>query len=283
MKPTDLHESVSRAYTEALRRSREQGGGCCGAPAPCCDPTATSAIASLAGYGTSAQAYAEAAGSSFGCGNPLAFAEVRPGQTVVDLGSGAGLDLLLAAERVGPGGRVIGVDMTPAMIEAARASVTAAGHTHVEVREGLIEALPLPAGSADWVISNCVINLSPDKPKVFSEIFRILAPGGRFAISDIVVEALPTELRGHAAAYAACVAGAISEADYLAGLRAAGLVDVEVEERLVYDAEQIRGIIASDLDDLGGDACLSARVDRHLPALAGKVWSARFTGGKPRP
>jgi arsenite methyltransferase len=285
MNPSDLHESVSRAYTEALRRSREQeGGGCCGAQAPCCGTAANpaSTTAGLAGYDAAADAYADAAGSSFGCGNPLAFAEVRPGQTVVDLGSGAGLDLLLAAERVGPRGRVIGVDMTPAMIEAARASAAAAGHENVEVREGFIENLPLSSGSADWVISNCVINLSPDKPRVFSEISRVLAPGGRFSISDIVVESLPAELRGHAVAYAACVAGAISEDDYLAGLRAAGLVDVEVTERLVYDAEQIRGIVASDLDNLGGDASLSALLDRHLPALAGKVWSAKITGRKPR-
>ena len=133
--------------------------------------------------------------------------------------------------------------MTDAMIEAARANAERAGFDQVEVRKGLIEELPLDADEADWVISNCVINLSPEKERVFAEVHRVLKPGGRFSISDIVVEELPEALRSHAAAYAACVAGAIPEAQYVAGLRAAGLLDVEVSERLVYSAVEIRGIV----------------------------------------
>ena len=128
-----------------------------------------------------------AEGSSFGCGNPFAFSKIKPGDTVVDLGSGAGLDLLLAAERTGPSGDVIGIDMTDEMIEVARANIAKAGHDHVEVRHGLIESLPIESASVDWVISNCVVNLSPDKPRVFAEIARVLRPGGRMLISDIVV------------------------------------------------------------------------------------------------
>ena len=187
---------------------------------------------------------------SFGCGNPLAFAEVKPGETVVDLGSGPGFDLIQAAKRVGPSGLVIGVDMTDAMIEEARRNAARAGFANIEVRKGLIENLPVAAGSVDWVISNCVINLSPEKPRVFAEIARVLRPGGRFRISDIVVESLPEWIRTNAAAYAACVAGAIPEREYVAGLEAAGLVDVKVESRLVYDAAQIRSLVDHDLSEL---------------------------------
>jgi arsenite methyltransferase len=270
MKPNDTHETVQRAYTEALRRSQGAGGGCCPGP--------TSTAAASAGYDEAAAPYAEVARSSFGCGNPLAFSEVRTGQTVLDLGAGAGLDLLLAAERVGPAGRVIGIDMTDAMIETARRNAAAAGHHQIEVRKGLIESLPVDDASVDWVISNCVINLSPDKPRVFAEIARMLAPGGHFSISDIVAESLPAALRDSDVAYAACIAGAISEPDYVAGLRAAGLVDVEVTERLVYDADQLRGLVGSDLENLGLDPAL---LTAHLDDVVGKVWSAKITGRRP--
>lgn len=268
---------VARAYTTALERSlagtAESACGC-----GCADTAGVAARS--AGYGTEAADHAEAAVSSFGCGNPLAFAGVEPGQTVVDLGSGAGFDLLIAAEKVGPDGRVIGVDMTDAMIERARANAASRGFDQVEVRKGLIEALPLADASADWVISNCVINLSPEKHRVFAEIHRVLKPGGRFSISDIVVEELPPALRDNAAAYAACIAGAIREERYVAGLESAGLVDVAVDERTVYDAEQLRGIVGSDLESFGLAA--DAFGDDVYAAAAGKVWSARFTGRRPQ-
>ncbi len=215
--------------------------------------------------------------TSFGCGNPLAFADVQPGETVVDLGSGAGYDLMVAASKVGPDGHVIGVDMTDAMIEAARANASRAGMLQVEVRKGLIEELPIADGTADWVISNCVINLSPEKHRAFEEIERVLKPGGRFSISDIVVEDLPAEIRSHAKAYAACVAGAIPENRYVAGLMAAGMTEVEVSERQVYTADQIRSFIGAEIEHLG---LTPEDLEARLGALEGNIWSARFRGRK---
>jgi SAM-dependent methyltransferase len=267
-----LRAEVSRAYESALERSKKSQGGCCSPTIPAGE------AAKLAGYDEElANAPEGAVRSSFGCGNPVAFAELAEGQTVLDLGSGAGLDLILAARRVGPTGRVIGVDMTDAMLEAARENVAEAGLSDVvELRAGIIEELPVEDASVDLVVSNCVINLSPDKPAVFRELARVLKPGGRFSISDIMVEELPDWLRNHAAARAACIGGAISEADYVAGLEAAGLSDVHVAERLVYDADGLRGITGSDFDDLGVGR---DELERAVNDLAGKVWSARLTGG----
>jgi len=272
-----VRETVSKAYSEALKRSTES---CC-APACCAPPTdipAPAVAVRTAGYGDELTTHATAAASSFGCGNPLAFADVQEGATVVDLGSGAGFDLLIAAEKVGPEGRVIGVDMTDDMIAAARRNTLNAGATQVEVRKGIIEELPVRDGEADWVISNCVVNLSPEKHRVFAEIARVLKPSGRIRISDIVVEELPQWVREHPAAYAACVAGAIPEAEYLQGLRAAGLVDVEVAERFVYDADQILGMINNDIANPGiDDDTLAAGVQQ----VEGKIWSASIVGRLP--
>jgi SAM-dependent methyltransferase len=269
----DVHEQVSRAYEKALELSRQGGGGCCGgAKAP------ASHAAALAGYGAETARYAETAASSFGCGNPLALSGVGRGQTVLDLGSGAGLDLLIAADRVGAEGRVLGVDMTDAMVAASREAARRAGHANVEVRKGRIEHLPVEDASVDWVISNCVVNLSPDKPAVFAEIARVLKPGGRLSISDIVAEDLDAALRASAEAYAACIGGAISEAEYVRGLEGAGLVEVEVAERLVYDAQQLSALVGADLEGPGGDA---RTLEAATAKAAGKVWSARFTARKP--
>jgi SAM-dependent methyltransferase len=269
----EVRAQVSDAYKAAITQAR----GCCGGGTACGDRDALAGVAAkLAGYGEEAREHAEV--SSFGCGNPLAFAGVEAGQTVLDLGSGAGFDLLIAAKKVGPEGKVIGVDMTDSMIEAARKNAARAGYEQIEIRKGIIEEMPVEDASVDWVISNCVINLSPEKERVFSEIHRVLRPGGRFSISDIVTEELPAEIRQHAAAYAACVAGAISEASYVAGLEKAGLVDVEVAERLVYSAAQIRELVGSDLESFGIDPSL---LDGYLDQLEGKVWSAKLTGRRP--
>jgi SAM-dependent methyltransferase len=164
-----------------------------------------------------------------GCGNPLALASITPGETVLDLGSGAGFDAFLAAARVGPAGRVIGVDMTPQMIEKAKANAVQNGYENVEFRLGDIEQLPVADASVDLIISNCVLNLVPDKTKAFREIARVLKPGGRIAISDIVLDKLlPKELLDKPESYTGCISGAITRAEYLHGLQAAGLVDVEV-------------------------------------------------------
>ncbi|MCP4661329.1 MAG: arsenite methyltransferase [bacterium] len=274
---SEVREEVSRAYTQAVEKVPEGRSSCC-APSSCCTTIPAGVAAQQAGYGEElTEVPSSAASSSFGCGNPLAFAGVRPGDTVLDLGSGAGLDLLIAARKVGEDGKVIGIDMTDAMIETANRNIEQAGVTNVEVRKGLIEDLPVEDASVDWVISNCVINLSPEKEQVFREISRVLKPGGRISISDIVAEKLPDWLREQAAAYSACIGGAISEDAYRAGLEEAGLTEVEVDERVVYDAAQLRGIVASDLEALGATTEI---LDAGIEQAAGKVWSAKFTGRK---
>ena len=296
---TDIREEVSKAYSDAIRRNQDKkkgatSSGCCSGALPrkpevthvpsCCGGSATAkgepvaVAAQTAGYTEEAERYGDAADSSFGCGNPLAFAGVTEGQTVVDLGSGAGLDLLIAADKVGKSGQVIGIDMTDDMIEVAQKNIAKSGHENIEIRKGFIESLPVEDGSVDWVISNCVINLSPDKPKVFQEIARVLKPGGQFSISDIVVKELPDWIREQAAAYAACVAGAVSEEEYLAGLEAAGLEGIKVTERLVYEADQIRAMIDNDLASFGIDPKV---VDVGLAQVEGNVWSAKVVGRKP--
>ena len=283
-----IREDVSAAYTKAARSATGCCGGgtqatsCCGAPEP------AGITARTAGYTLEelSSIPIDAALTSFGCGNPLAYSQVKPGQVVLDLGSGAGIDILLAGRVVGPEGRVIGVDMTDEMIERAQQNIASSGLSHVEVRKGIIEALPVEDNTVDWVISNCVINLSPEKSKVFSEIHRVLRPGGQISISDIVVQELPDWVRGSAVMYNSCVAGAVSEEAYLDGLRQAGLEQVSVTERLVYDANQLAAFIGSEVDGLAGDGEVQQLIAAAggLPAiteaLAGKIWSAKFAGTK---
>lgn len=284
-KAEQVRDRISEAYGAAVTKS--SGASCCGDLAK--------VTAADIGY-TDDQLGAppeDVLGSSFGCGNPLAFSQVAEGETVLDLGSGAGLDLLVAAKKVGPSGHVIGVDMTDAMIEKARATITAVGLANVEVRKGVIEELPVEDASVDWVISNCVINLSMDKDAVFAEIYRVLKPGGRVQVSDIVMEsdALPEWIGDHpeilADLHNACIAGAVSETDYVSGLSAAGMVDVQVSERLIYDRSQIAGFV--DLEDLpvnipapsAGDILSADRFTELIEALTGKVWSGKFKARKP--
>ena len=280
---SSIRDGVARDYARAV--TGKVGGGCCGGK-----PAQKGTVAELAGYTDQELAGlpAEAVVNSFGCGNPLAFSSVREGQVVLDLGSGAGIDLLLAGRKVGPTGRVIGVDMTDEMIAKARENIAASGLTNVEVRKGIIEALPVDTASVDWVISNCVINLSPEKPRVFREIARVLKQGGTMVVSDIVAESLPPEVLSSAALYSSCVAGAISEQDYIAGLKEAGLADVEVLGRLVYDRHQLEGFISSELAELkgAGPSCCGGAsggaVARDLGArLQGKIWSLKVKARKP--
>ena len=278
---THIRGEVSRSYAKKVTSTT--GAGCCSSPAT------PGVIAELAGY-TNEQLVAlppDAVASSFGCGNPVAFAEVQPGQVVVDLGSGAGIDLLLAAKKVGPEGRVIGIDMTDEMIERARQNAADAGLTNVEVRKGIIEELPVESGTVDWVISNCVINLSPEKDRVFAEIARVLKPGGAMLVSDIIVEELPDWARDSQALYSACVSGAVREEEYLEGLRAAGMTAVEIKERQTFGADQIAACVTED--DLGAESCASGCCGSEMPreavlqlaeSLADKVWSARIYAEK---
>jgi N-acetylglutamate synthase-like GNAT family acetyltransferase/SAM-dependent methyltransferase len=240
-------------------------------------------LVKTAGYGEGelSSLPADAVQNSFGCGNPLAFAGVEAGQVVLDIGSGAGIDCLIAAEKVGSAGRVIGLDMTPEMIERARRNAREAGASNVEFRLGDAEKMPVDDASVDWVISNCVINLSPDKPAVFREISRVLKPGGRISISDIVAEDLPAAIRDSRDAWTGCLAGAISEVEYVRGLEAAGLRGVRASSRLVYDASQLQGLFGDSACGLTPGTC--GDIGPLADAAAGKIWSAKFEGVKPHP
>jgi len=221
-------DEVRKGVSEAYARAVSQPAGCCcgGAPEP------KGVTAKLGGYSPEELMAlpADAVVNSFGCGNPVAMS--GEGQVVLDLGAGAGIDLLLAARRVGASGRVIGVDMTDAMIEKARENIRRAGLANVEVRKGVIEELPVESASVDWVISNCVINLSTDKPQVFREAFRVLKNGGRLAVSDMVASAeIPAEIKGDIAQFAACVAGAASVDAVHAMLKDAGFADIRIRPK----------------------------------------------------
>jgi arsenite methyltransferase len=232
-----LRESVRDRYVAAATAVT---GASSGVGAACCGPTAAlTAVgdpsqvevfgAALYTGGETEDLPAEAVLASLGCGNPLAVADLREGERVLDLGSGGGIDVLLSARRVGPTGFVYGVDMTAEMLQLARANAATAGATNVEFLEGLIEAVPLPDAAVDVVISNCVVNLSTDKPAVLAEMFRVLAPGGRIGISDVVAEdELSAADRAQRGSYVGCIAGAMSRSEYLEGLTAAGFIDPEV-------------------------------------------------------
>jgi ubiquinone/menaquinone biosynthesis C-methylase UbiE len=279
-----IHDRVQEAYTAAVKAP---GTGCCSETSCCGGEVEQKGVAAKAAGYTAEQLASlpqDTVVNSFGCGNPVAFADVEEGETVLDLGSGAGIDLLLAAQRVGPSGRVIGVDMTDEMIDRARQAIASSGFGNIEVRKGIIEKLPVEDNSVDLVISNCVINLSPEKDKVFAEIHRVLKPGGRMRVSDIVVERLPRWMRSIPSVYESCVGGAVSEATYLGGLRDAGLEDAEVSERLVYDINQVANLVLSELPAWWKSAIKTLRltgVVRWLArSVAGRVWSARFLARK---
>jgi arsenite methyltransferase len=229
--PNELREAVRAGYA-ALATGVAEGGGCCGGGA--CAGTQPVEIG--ADFGSALYAEddrealpAEAVAASLGCGNPTAVAELRAGERVLDLGSGGGIDVLLSARRVGPAGRVYGLDMTEEMLALARSNARQAGVTNVEFLKGTIEEIPLPAGTIDVVISNCVINLSVDKPAVFAETFRVLAPGGRIGISDVVADdALTPAQRAERGDYVGCIAGALSFAEYREGLARAGFAEISL-------------------------------------------------------
>jgi arsenite methyltransferase len=240
-----VHDAVRARYAEAARAASTATTleeAACGseAIASCCGPAdaaGSCCSGDVAGFGPELYALTDRAGlpdaavlASLGCGNPIAVAELREGETVLDLGSGGGIDVLLSARRVGPTGRAIGLDMTDEMLMLARRNATDAGATNVEFVKGTIEAMPIPADSVDVVISNCVINLAADKPAVFAEIARVLRPGGRVGVSDIVADDLLTPAqRAERGSYVGCIAGALSFREYRDGLRAAGLTDIEIQ------------------------------------------------------
>ena len=242
---------------------------CCGpAACGCGDPISSNLYSERETAGLPAGAVA----ASLGCGNPTALIALEPGQTVLDLGSGGGIDVLLSAKRVGPAGKVYGLDMTDEMLALARENQRQAGATNVEFLKGTIEAIPLPDNSVDVIISNCVINLSADKDAVLREAFRVLKPGGRFAVSDVVVRGdMPPEVRRHMELWVGCIAGALEENEYASKLRRAGFGDVELEPWRTYKVEDARTF----LTEAGLD------VDRLAPEVDGRVASSFIRARKP--
>lgn len=239
---TDVKQIVKRRYGQAAVQAQSGAGSCC-SPG-CCDPTQT-ITKDLYSLDQMAELPEKAVLASLGCGNPTALAELSPGETVLDLGSGGGIDVLLSAKRVGPEGKAYGLDMTDEMLALARENQAKAGMRNVEFLKGEIENIPLPDNSVDVVISNCVINLSADKDRVLSEAFRVLKPGGRFAVSDIVVLGdVPLEIRRSLELWAGCVAGALHRDEYRSKLTAAGFDNVSIEPTRIYGGQRVRDIIA---------------------------------------
>jgi SAM-dependent methyltransferase len=242
---TDLKDIVRARYGEAASRVRAGSSGCCGsgASSSCCDPI-TSNLYDAAQAGEVPGAALEA---SLGCGNPTALAELKPGETVLDLGSGGGIDVILSARRVGPTGMAYGLDMTDEMLALAEENKRKSGLANVAFLKGDIENIPLPANTVDVIISNCVINLAGDKEKVLREAFRVLKPGGRFAVSDVVVRGtVPDALRKSMELWVGCIAGALSEDDYRAKLAAAGFDGIDIEVTRVYGVEDARAFLAAE-------------------------------------
>jgi arsenite methyltransferase len=269
----NITQAVKEKYGEAANRVASGGVASCGASpsSTCCggDPITANLYQPEQTAGIPEQAVL----ASLGCGNPTALAQLKPGEIVLDLGSGGGIDVLLSAKRVSPGGKAYGLDMTDEMLALARANQQKSGVQNVEFLKGEIENIPLPENAVDVVISNCVINLSADKDKVLAEAFRVLRPGGRFAVSDVVVKGdVPTEIRKSIELWVGCVAGALKDSEYVSKLKAAGFEDVTIEPTRVYkveDAEQFLRAQGIDADAVAADVegkFMSAFIRAKKPA-----------------
>jgi SAM-dependent methyltransferase len=270
MSTPDVKEIVREKYGQAALRVTSGGSSCCGAaPASgCVDPI----ISNLYDEGEKAGLPAEAVLASLGCGNPTALAQLHPGEVVLDLGSGGGIDVFLSAKRVGPAGKAYGLDMTDEMLELARRNQQKAGVANVEFLRGEIENIPLPDNTVDVIISNCVINLSADKDRVLREAFRVLKPGGRLAVSDVVVRGeVPPAIRRNIELWAGCVAGALEESEYRAKLVTAGFEQIDIEPTRIYRAEDAREFLAGSGIDL----------DALAPLVDGKFMSGFIRARKP--
>jgi SAM-dependent methyltransferase len=269
---TDLKEVVREKYAQAASLVQKGGTSCCGtAPslASCCDPITSNLYdATQAG-----EVPEEALKASLGCGNPTALAELKPGDVVLDLGSGGGIDVILSARRVGPTGKAYGLDMTDEMLALAQENQRKSGLANVEFLRGEIENVPLPANAVDVIISNCVINLSGDKDRVLREAFRVLKPGGRVAVSDVVVRGeVPDAIRKSMELWVGCIAGALTETEYRAKLASAGFTEIDVEVTRVYGLEEAAIFLASQ----GLDVEAAAR------EVDGKIVSAFIRATKPK-
>jgi arsenite methyltransferase len=273
MSGTDIKEVVREKYGQAAQRVSRGGSSCCGSsPATgsgCCDPITSNLYDAL----QTGQIPEEALLASLGCGNPTALAKLNLGEVVLDLGSGGGIDVLLSAKRVGPTGKTYGLDMTDEMLRLANENKRKAGVDNVEFLEGEIEHIPLPDNSVDVIISNCVINLSADKDRVLREAFRVLKPGGRFAVSDVVTRGeIPPEIRENVLLWVGCVAGALEENEYRDKLTSAGFEQIELQPTRVYRIEDAREFLSGQNID----------VDAIAPQVDGKFMSAFVRAVKPQ-
>ena len=269
----DIKDVVKEKYgAAALRAKAGVTNSCCGATAAgdaCCDPITSN----LYGTDDTAAVPEDAMRASLGCGNPTALTVLNPGETVLDLGSGGGIDVLLSARRVGPTGKAYGLDMTDEMLALARENQRTAGASNVEFLKGEIEHIPLPDNSVDVIISNCVINLSADKDQVLREAFRVLRPGGRFAVSDVVTRGdVPDEVRRSMLLWVGCIAGALEDVAYRSKLAASGFEDISIEPTRVYNVEDARTFLSGEGID----------VDAMAPLVQGKFMSAFVRASKPR-
>jgi ubiquinone/menaquinone biosynthesis C-methylase UbiE len=265
----DTQSAVREKYGSIAREVTQTGAAaCCDAQLRCCDPI-TKDLYSNSEQRTLPE---KAVLASLGCGNPTALIDLRPGETVLDLGSGGGIDVLLSARRVGPSGKAYGLDMTDEMLALARENQRHAGVANAEFLKGEIEHIPLPDNAVDVVISNCVINLSSDKDRVLREAFRVLRPGGRFAVSDVVVRGeVPREIRESMLLWVGCIAGALEESDYRAKLHAAGFTAIDLEPTRTYDIEDARQFLTE----------AGVNVDEIAPQVEGKFISAFVRATKP--
>jgi SAM-dependent methyltransferase len=269
-----IKEIVREKYGQiAAEVATNAGSPCCGggtASSSCSDPISSN----LYDLNQKSDLPADAVAASLGCGNPTALAELKEGQVVLDLGSGGGIDVLLSAKRVGKSGKAYGLDMTDEMLSLARKNATEAGITNVEFLKGEMEDIPLPDNSVDVIISNCVINLSADKRITLAEAFRVLKPGGRFAVSDIVVRGeVDPEIRRSVELWVGCVAGALEETEFKQILEDVGFEQVEIEPTRIYRAEDAQTFL--------GDACCSSTLESVAPEMDGKFMSAFVRGQKP--
>jgi len=265
----DTKSAVQQKYGAAARGVQQSGSvACCDPGLSCCDPITTNLYDETQKLGLPASAVL----ASLGCGNPTALIELKPGETVLDLGSGGGIDVLLSAQRVGPTGKAYGLDMTDDMFALARENQRQAGATNVEFLKGEIESIPLPDASVDVIISNCVINLSADKGRVLREAFRVLKPGGRFAVSDVVVRGeVHEQVRQSMLLWVGCIAGALEEKEYIATLAEAGFSKISIEPTRVYSIDDARHFLV----EAGID------VDAIAPHVEGRFMSAFIRATKP--
>ena len=272
MSTSDMKEVVKEKYGQAALRVKAGGSSCCGATAASglgCDPITSNLYDSF----QAGQVPDEAMLASLGCGNPTALAKLNPGEVILDLGSGGGVDVLLSAKRVGPSGKAYGLDMTDEMLALANENKRKSGAENVEFLKGEIEHIPLPDNTVDVIISNCVINLSADKDRVLQEAFRVLKPGGRFAVSDVVTHGeVPNEIRQSVLLWVGCIAGALAESEYRAKLLSAGFDSIEIEPTRIYRIEDAREFLSGQNID----------VDAIAPQVDGKFMSAFVRAVKPQ-